>query len=192
MHDTAAPPSGAAISDLDIFTPENIKNPLGWHAELREPAPLVWFSKYDVWATGRFDEVHGILSDWKTFCSSAGVGLANFRHEKPWRPPSLLLEADPPEHTPRRTVAGRVMSHANLRKLREGFAREAAALTERLLEKGEIDGVADVAKPYILKVFPDAIGLAPEGREDLLLYGDMIFNAFGPLNDIFDRSMVEA
>ncbi|MFB6955596.1 hypothetical protein ACFCYB_00820 [Streptomyces sp. NPDC056309] len=36
--------------------------------------------------------------DWQRFESGAGVGLTNFRHEKPWRPPSLLLEADPPAH----------------------------------------------------------------------------------------------
>ena len=114
MHDTMTPPEGAVISDLDIFTHDNIRNPLGWHASLCEAAPLVWLSKYQVWATGRHAEVHSILKDWKSYCSSAGVGLANFHHEKPWRPPSLLLEADPPDHTRRRTVAGRVMSNANL------------------------------------------------------------------------------
>ncbi len=192
MLETRPPPTRVVTSDLDIFTHDNIRDPYGWHAALREPAPFVWLSKYEVWATGRYAEVHGILSDWQTYCSSAGVGLANFHTEKPWRPPSLLLEADPPDHTRRRTVAGRVMSHANLRKLRDGFRRGAAALVDRLLDEGEIDGVADIAKPFILKVFPDAIGVGPDGREDLLLYGNMIFNAFGPRNDVFEESMRQA
>ncbi len=189
MHDTMTPPEGAVISDLDIFTHDNIRNPLGWHASLRDAAPFVWLSKYQVWATGRHDEVHGILKDWKTYCSSAGVGLANFHREEPWRPPSLLLEADPPDHTRRRAVAGRVMSNANLRKLRAGFRQGAAALVDRVLDAGEIDGVADIAKPFVLKVFPDAIGVGPDGRDNLLLYGNMIFNGFGPRNDVFDDSM---
>ena len=191
MLDTPLP-AGAIASDLDIFTHDNIRDPYGWHAALRETAPFVWLNKYEVWATGRYDEVHAILSDWQTYCSSAGVGLANFHKEEPWRPPSLLLEADPPDHTRRRTVAGRVMSHANLRRLRPDFARGAAALVDRLLEKGEIDGVADIAKPFILNVFPDAIGVGPDGREALLLYGNMIFNGFGPRNDVFDDSMRQA
>ncbi len=192
MQDTMTPPEGATVSDLDIFTHDNIRDPYGWHATLREAAPLVWLSKYDVWAAGRYTEVHGVLSDWQTYCSSAGVGLANFHHEEPWRPPSLLLEADPPDHTRRRNVTGRVMSHANLRKLRAGFARDATALVDRLLGAGEIDGVADIAKSFVLKVFPDAIGIGPDGREKLLLYGNMIFNAFGPRNDICEESMIEA
>jgi cytochrome P450 len=33
-------------------------------------------------------------------------------------------------------------------------------------------------------VFPDAVGLGPGGRENLLPYGDHAFNAFGPPNDL--------
>ena len=33
-------------------------------------------------------------------------------------------------------------------------------------------------------MFPDAVGLPEEGRENLLPYGDHAFNAFGPANDL--------
>jgi cytochrome P450 len=33
-------------------------------------------------------------------------------------------------------------------------------------------------------VFPDAVGLGPDGRENLLPYGNMAFNSFGPVNDL--------
>ena len=178
--------------DLDIFSPENILDPLAWHASLREPAPLVWLNKYGVWATGRHELVNEILKDWKTYCSSAGVGMANFHKQKPWRPPSLLLEADPPDHTGRRAVAGRIMSHANLRKMRKIFEAEAGLLIDRLLDKDNVDAVREIAQAYILKVFPDAIGLKPEGRENLLPYGDMIFNGFGPFNELFEKSIQRA
>ncbi len=192
MLDTKTLPDGAAASDLDPFSHENIRDPYGWHASVRDAAPLVWLSRYQVWGAARHEEVFNILTDFETYCSSAGVGLANFHKEKPWRPPSKLLEADPPEHTPRREIAGRVMSQANLRKLRPRFAAEAASLVDRLLDKGEVDGVTDIAHPFILKVFPDSIGLAPDGRADLLVYGDMVFNGFGPRNDIFHDAMREA
>src|SRR5581483_10951040 len=39
-----------------------------------------------VWAMARYDEVHAALLDWETFCSSAGVGLSNFRTELPAGP----------------------------------------------------------------------------------------------------------
>jgi cytochrome P450 len=53
------------------------------------------------------------------------------------------------------------------------------------VEKGVCDGVKDLAEAYPLKVFADAVGLPAEGREHLLPYGDMVFNAFGPQNNRF-------
>jgi cytochrome P450 len=179
-------------TDVDPFSRESIRNPYAWNGRFRDIAPLVWIEKYGVWATGKHGLAKEILDDWETYCSGAGVGLTNFHTEKPWRSPSKLLEADPPAHTPRRKVADHAMAHARLRKLRPAFDEQAALLVDRLLEKGTIDGMEDIAQPYILKVFPDAVGLKPEGRERLLAYGNMVFNGFGPLNDIFRESTAAA
>jgi cytochrome P450 len=84
------------------------------------------------------------------------------------------------------------MAHSRLREFRPIFAEQAKLLVDDLLAKGDIDGMEDVAKPYILKVFPDAVGLGPDGREKLLDYGNMVFNGFGPLNDTFAASTAAA
>lgn len=185
---TARSPS----TDLDPFSREAIRDPYGWNGRFRDTAPLVWVEKYGVWATGKYDLAKQILDDHDTYCSGAGVGLTNFHTEKPWRPPSKLLEADQPEHTPRRKVADSSMAHSRLRTLRPVFDEQARLLVDRILAKGTIEGMEDVAQPYILKVFPDAVGLKPEGRERLLAYGNMVFNGFGPLNDIFRESTAAA
>jgi hypothetical protein len=52
---------------------------------------VVWLSRYGLWAVARYQEVHAVLNDWRTFCSGRGVGMADFAKEKPWRPPSLVL-----------------------------------------------------------------------------------------------------
>jgi cytochrome P450 len=41
-------------------------------------------------------------------------------------------------------------------------------------------------------VFPDAVGIADEGRGNLMRYGNMVFNSFGPRNDLFERAMEHA
>ena len=178
------------ISDVDPFSREYLLDPYPFHEQLREAGPVVWLSKWNCWGTGRYKEMNEILADPKTFNSAAGVGIANFNDEKPWRPPSLLLEADPPAHTRRRAVVGKVLSPANLRRLRADFEREAQALVGRILERGQVEAVHDIAEPYILKVFPDSVGLDENGRENLLAYGAMVFNAFGPQNEILQESLV--
>jgi cytochrome P450 len=43
-----------------------------------------------------------------------------------------------------------------------------------------------------MKVFPDAVGLPRDGRDVLPVYGDMVFNFFGPRNARFDAAMAHA
>jgi cytochrome P450 len=41
----------------------------------------------------------------------------------------------------------------------------------------------------VLKVFPDVLGLPEEGREQLLTFGDAVFNVFGPPSEHQERSL---
>lgn len=175
--------------DVDPFSDDMIDEPYAMHEVLREAGPVAYLPKYELFVVARHAECQAVLSNWETFISSAGVGLANFRHEAPFRPKSILLEADPPDHTVVRTVISRIMSPKNLQRLRDLFETEAVTMVDRALEKGRIDGVKDIAEYFPLKVFPDAVGLESEGRDNLLLYGDMVFNALGPRNELFERSM---
>jgi hypothetical protein len=175
--------------DADPFAHDVLEDPLPLHARLRETGPIVYLTRYDVYAFARYEQVHAALTNWQGFESGAGVGLSNFRYEKPWRPPSLLLEADPPRHdAPRRVLSGIVGTRA-LHRLREQWAAAAEDLVEQILAGGttELDAVPALAQAFPLRVFPDAVGLPPDGRENLLPYGDHAFNAFGPANDLVEK-----
>ena len=177
--------TGVPVLDDDPFGPDVLEDPLPFHRRLRGAGPVVYLSRYGIYGMGRYDEVLEALRNWQGFQSGAGVGLSNFRTEKPWRRPSLLLEADPPRHdAPRRVLAGLLAPRA-LRRLRERWRKVADELVDRLLaDGGEFDAVPALAKAFPLRVFPDLVGLSEEGREHLLPYGDFLFNAFGPHNDL--------
>ena len=180
------------VTTIDPFSHGFLSDPYPHHEAMREAGPAVWLDHYGIWAMARHQEVRDALTDWQTYCSGAGVGLSDFRKEPPWRPPSIILEADPPLHTRTRAVLTRILSPAAINVLRETFAREAEALVDHLVEQREFDGIADLAEAYPLKVFPDAVGISIDGRENLLPYGNMVFNSFGPRNDLFDKAMANA
>ena len=182
----------APVSDIDPFSREFLADPYPYHETLRNLGPVVFLSKYNIWGVFRYQQVHAVLSDWKTFCSGAGVGIANFYKEGNWRKPSMLLETDPPVHTKARAIIGRVLAPAALQRLRDGFYRGAVVALEKVLEQGTFDAIAGLSIPYPLKVFPDAVGLAPDGRENLLAYGDMAFNTMGPKNEFYMAAMARA
>ena len=176
------------VSELDPFSEDFLRDPYPAHADLRDAGPVVRLDRYGVWAMARHEQVHATLNDWETFRSAAGVGLADFTKEKPFRPPSLLLEADPPEHTAARRAITGVLSPKRVRSLREDFEREAEALVDRVVARGSFDAIDDFAEAFPTQVFPDAVGVPHRGRENLMAYGNMVFNAFGPRNRIFEES----
>jgi len=183
--------SDVPVLDIDPYSDDFLRDPYPHHSAIRDAGPVVWIPMYETWAIARFKEMQACLKDFETFCSSAGVGLANFKNEKPFRPPSIVLEADPPDHTRARNVIGRAMSQKSVTALRDDFEQHADTLLDQLVQRGDIDGVADLAIAYPLKVFPDAVGIDEEGRENLLVYGNMVFNAVGPRNALFEESARE-
>src|SRR5215208_5651490 len=184
-----AAPAGVRSLDVDPFSNEFFEDPHAIHDTLREAGPLVWLDKWGVYGVARYAEVHAVLNDPLTFCSSRGVGLSDFAKEKPWRPQSIILEADPPAHTRTRAVLAQVLSPTAMKGVRDHFTDMAAAKVDELLARGSFDAVVDLAEAYPLSVFPDAMGLKQEGRENLLPYAGLVFNSFGPPNKLRQDSL---
>lgn len=190
--DQIVTPPDAVVSDVDPFSQEFFDSVHAVHEELREAGPVVRLRRYGCWAVARYAEVHAVFNDWESYCSSRGVGLQDFARETPWRPRSLVLERDPPEHTRARGVLSRVLSPATMKRLREGFAAAAERKVDELVARGTIDAIPDLAEAFPLSVFPDALGMRRDGREHLLPYAALAFNAFGPHNALRQRAIETA
>lgn len=186
------PPAGAATVAIDPFSVEFFSDPYPGHAAMRDAGRVIWLLAHNVAACARYQEVRQALLDHKSFSSARGVGLADFALHGRFRLPSLILEADPPIHTRSRSVLTKALSAAVMRSLRERFAAVAEEMVAGLVSKGEFDGCVELAEAFPLRVFPDAIGMRAENRHHLLPYGDMVFNSFGPDNDLFRASAVRA
>ncbi|MGY3145774.1 cytochrome P450 [Bradyrhizobium sp. USDA 3397] len=168
--------SGIAPSPIDPFAPGFLTDPYPAYEALRAIGPVFEVERYGVWAMACNAEVEAALKDWKTFISGEGVGLNGMN---PALPKPLTLQIDPPDHDKGRRVLGRTLSPGVARKLRETFQREAERKVSELIDKGTFDAVTDLAEAYPMKVFPDAIGIRPDGREKLLAWSTFVFNSFG-------------
>lgn len=179
------PSKQPVVLDVDPFSEAFLSDPYAHHAALRDAGQLLWLDRYGIYAMARYEDVTAALKDWETYSSARGVGLADFSREEPWRPPSLLLETDPPLHDRTRALMNRVASLNLIKAQRTSWQEKAEVLADNLVTRGRFDAVKDLAEVYPLSVFPDLIGLPLEGREHLLPYAAATFNAFGPRNAIF-------
>jgi cytochrome P450 len=180
------------ILDIDPFSTAYFDDPYSTQEQMREAGPFIWLSRYGIGAVARYDQVREALMDWQTFSSSRGVGMEDFLLHGRFRLPSLILEADPPEHDVSRRALNRVLSTNVLNSLRDRFRMHAEMLADALVAKRTFDAVTDLSRAYPLQVFPDAIGIRNEGREKLLPHADALFNSFGPRNELFQASRAKA
>ncbi|MFC4254765.1 cytochrome P450 [Altererythrobacter xixiisoli] len=156
-------------------------------AELCRSAPAVWLEKYGCVATGRHDIVRAILPDWRRFTSTAKPCDDPFSLVPP-----VLVTEDPPEHTEVRKALMPFFAPTALAQYNAAFAQEADRVVTEALDRGSVDVVTDIAARFVLKVFPDMLGLHDEGRKLILDFGDAAFNTVGPINEIFQTSFERA
>src|SRR5690606_27906 len=127
--------------DVDPFSDEVLSNPYPFFEQLREAGELAILKPYGIYAVGRHEQVHRVLSDWETFTNSAGAGLSDIRKPDSWRPASAILESDPPYHTGVRKALTKTISPVVVRGWKENFQKEADLLVEKALDLRELDGV---------------------------------------------------
>ena len=186
--------SSQAAADVDPYSDEFLAEPWDGLALIREAGSALWLNRYGVWAIARHDDVMAALRDPDTYSSSHGVGLADLAVGEPWRRPSILVEADPPQHTLNRKVVAGTMTPKALRSLEEVLAIAAVRMVDELLARRTFDGVHDLAEPFPTDVFPRAFGIeiTDETRRRLLDYGSLVFNGNGVQNERFHAAIANA
>nr|WP_321507234.1 cytochrome P450 [uncultured Celeribacter sp.] len=165
--------------DFDPFSVETIAAGPTVFDELREMAPLVWLNTYGVYATARHEIAQKALRDWKTFTSTVKA-FGNREHI-----PNIMVQEDPPDHSSHRNPVMKFFTPIALNSYQEFFEKNAVELADRLVDVADVDGFEDVASGYILKVFPDILGMRELDRGQLLAFGDLAFNSTMPANELY-------
>lgn len=188
MEQSDSYPVDAPGTDYDPFSLDSMRHVHERDAALLEIGPVVHIRKYDFYAITQFAAVRKAALKWRAISSTTRP----FYEPSPFRPTLMLLE-DPPEHTPPKQAVMRVFSEKARAMMGEYFKVQAEKMLDEILAGGpvELDGFRDLAMRYVMKVFPDVLGLPEEGRENLISFGHAVFNVFGPDSEL-RRKKLEA
>lgn len=179
------------VHTIDPYSHEFLTDPFPDLKRLRDAAPAVFLEQYGIWAVARYRDADAILRDHETFSAASGTGIDDLKQPS-WREPSILLEADPPIHTVNRRAVNRAVAPSALKTLRGMFEECADNLVEGLVAKRKFDAVAELAEVFPTEVFPEAFGLKDKNKDMLLAFESMVFNGWGPQNDLFVKAMARA
>ena len=183
------PVNGVPVYRPDIYATDAIVDPYPHYARLRELGRVVWLPKQRAYALPRFAECKAVLRDDETFISGSGVALNRFANRLSR---GTTLNSDGAEHDQRRKLVAHRMLPRALREISDGVDEQAAQVVQAAIGKGEIDGVTDLACALPLAVVPDLVGWPRDQRHDLLAWGGATFDALGPLNRHWVRSLLSS
>jgi cytochrome P450 len=172
-------PSDVPAYEENIYTTAAIVDPYPHYARLREQGPVVWMSRHRLYALPRFAECKGVLRDDKAFVSGNGVALNPFTNRLSR---GTTLTSDGAEHDQRRKLVAHRMLPRALRAISDNVDQLAADVVTAAIERGEVDGVQDLASALPHAVVPDLVGWPRDQRDRLLRWGAATFDVLGPLN----------
>jgi len=170
-------------SDIDLFSDEAIRTPYPFWKELRDIAPAVWLTRYDMWAVARYEDVKAVLGNWEVFTTAHGVAMddkVNAATSGPGRANSLT--SDPPLHDDIRNVTGVPLRPRGLRDIEEQVHEAARALVDDICARKDVDGMEDVAHILPMNLVREFVGLPATGKENMLKWAAATFDAMGPMN----------
>ncbi|GIJ08917.1 cytochrome P450 [Micromonospora andamanensis] len=147
---------------------EILDDPYPTYADLRVAGPLCRFGP-GVWGVTRHADVTALLRDPRLGSEfpadyhrvSGGGGPATQLLRR------ILLYRDPPAHTRLRRLVGKALTPAVVRAMRADIGAIADELLSAAWERGEFDGVAEVAYPLPVQVICRLLDLPVTAGEEL-------------------------
>ena len=135
---------------------------------LREHAPVYWDESADggLWGVACYDDVMAVSRDAETFCS----GKSSRPERDSWIP--SMINLDDPLHKRRRNLVNRGFTPKRVDAHEPMLRRLTNELLDKVEPAGRCDFVLDVARWIPMVVIGDMLGVAPEDREQLLVWSD--------------------
>lgn len=166
----------------DFYSDAFIADPLPHYGAMRALGPVVLLPALGNYAITRYDEVKQALRHFEAFSSAQGVAADQLGCDFLRGVHGNTLNSDPPLHDVMRAVVAAPLLPGALESIRSRIEEEADTLIERLLSRGTFDGMTDLARHLPLTIVTELVGLAEDGRENMLHWAAAAFDILGVQN----------
>jgi cytochrome P450 len=132
---------------LDLFSDTMRRNPYPVYDHLRAAAPVLHVPPFRAWLVFDYETVWRVLSDHDAF-GNAVPGPKNW-----------FIFSDPPRHTRLRALISKAFTPRSVANLGSRVRELSRDLLDRVIERGEMDLVADYAVPLPMAVIAQMLGI---------------------------------
>jgi len=148
---------------MDFFSDDMRRDPYPIYDRLRGASPVFRVPPpFDAWLVLDYDGVKQVLTDHATFSSAVPA------------PEHWFLFQDPPRHTKLRGLISKAFTPRVVANLEPRIRELSRDLLDRVVERGEMDLVADYAVPLPMWVIAEMLGIADAGWARFKRWSDAI------------------
>jgi len=171
MSTATAGPDHPIHPDIDLLDgPFYGNDPHELFTWMRANAPVYFDAANGVWGITRYADLKAIAADPSTFSNAQGIRPDN-------GPLPMMIDMDDPAHLRRRKLVNKGFTPRRVRESEDRIRLVCDSIIDAVCEQGSCDLVADIAAPLPMIMIGDALGVAPEDREDLLRWSDDMVSA---------------
>jgi cytochrome P450 len=173
MNDMTPPALDGAPLEFNPLDPAFIADPYPFYRRLRETAP-VFKTPQGLWLVTRYDDVTFALRDkrfGKDFVGNLERRYGNLARMEEPAVASLgrtMLVLDPPDHTRLRALVTKAFTARRVADMRPRIKALVDAQLDRVIDKGEMDVMRDLAHRLPVIVICDMLGIPEDHRAPFL------------------------
>lgn len=167
--------SGSCPITFDPLSPEQLADPYGTYAHLRDTAPLHYDAAHDLWVASRYDDVVAIATRPEDFSSADAIRTSM---APPPEPVPAVLErgighmvwmtsSDDPDHHRVRALVNRVFTPKRVRDLEPRLADLVDELVDGFAAEGQAEVIERFGWPMPLWGLAEIMGLPRADLPDL-------------------------
>jgi cytochrome P450 len=159
------------LSLTRLLDPEVLANPYPLYARLREEAPVYFDPFLHTWVVTRYADVLKVLLTFSADRTPSPEQLSAMGMSAIGPIAQVMVKQmlflDPPAHTRLRSLAATVFSPRRVKVLEQHIRTIANDLIDKVLDKGRMDVMSDIAEPLPAIVTAELLGVPVEDHDQL-------------------------
>lgn len=162
---------GGGLSLFRLLEPEVLANPYPLYRQLREEDPVHWDQYLHAWVVTRYEDVQTVLTRFSAERTPTPEQLRDMGLSELCPISQVMVKQmlflDAPAHTRVRGLASYAFNPNRVAVLRQHIQEICDRLIDLVLERGEMDVIADIAAPLPAIVTAEMLGVPVEDHDQL-------------------------
>ncbi len=164
----------SAMLSPNMIVPQGVKaagSAFAWYEKMRREAPVHYDEQRGSWDVFRYEDVHRVMSDYKSFSSQTRRGADGQQSD-------MLLMMDPPKHKKYRAIVNKAFTPKAVAAMEPRIAEITHQLLDQIQPDTSMDIIHDLSFPLPVIVIAELLGVREEDRALFKGWSDTLVEGF--------------